>query len=634
MTQLSFDTVADVAWRAGFRGEGLITALAVQTAENGKHDTATVNTTGNRPPSRDRGLWQINDHFHPEVSDDQAFDAQANANAAYRISGGGTNWHPWSTYNNGAYKQHMPAARVAAANAQARAGGTSGTTPTGVDVTAAPSTAPLLPVILPYGTPTAEQLPIAVDPLTLADLVLLPTAGGNADGLRERITKATLDLTLDQIGQLTVTLADPGWDAFDTGWIMAGMQIDLADLVFTVAAVEIGGGTAGEQTTATGHDAAAEFVHRDRNPGPTGNMSPTVLAADHAPGTTAVVEPSPAVPVDKTVDKNDPRKRLQTSWDQLAGFADDLGYTFNIAAGVLYFARPSFIAATMPGFAVRYRPRHPYELDEPDYPFAPTEPPVCRRVDTNTNDPGDPRAAWTVADPMSAPATVTVKLPPARASKIRPGMRLELYGCSSFDNSYIVTRVNGDIGTADPWTIEAATPVDPVPKTQVPAGAAAGGSTPATTSTPGTGTKQASDFVALCQSMAGHPYVYGAEVSLTDAAPGAFDCSELTQWAAARSGVYLPDGSGPQYAFCKSKGTLISIEEAAVTRGALLFRGPGGSEHVAVSLGDGKSTIEARGKAYGVTNAPVTGRAWTAAARVPDLVYNTAVGARWRGRVA
>lgn len=34
----------------------------------------TVNTAGNHPPSRDRGLYGINDYWHKEVSDEVAFD--------------------------------------------------------------------------------------------------------------------------------------------------------------------------------------------------------------------------------------------------------------------------------------------------------------------------------------------------------------------------------------------------------------------------------------------------------------------------------------------------------------------------------------------------------------------------------
>ena len=91
-------------------------AVAIAWAESGLRTDAIGY---NRDPdthqvlSRDRGLWQINDYWHPDVSDACAFDRYCNAQAMYRISSNGTNWHPWSTYENGAYRQYFAAAMIA-----------------------------------------------------------------------------------------------------------------------------------------------------------------------------------------------------------------------------------------------------------------------------------------------------------------------------------------------------------------------------------------------------------------------------------------------------------------------------------------------------------------------------------------
>jgi hypothetical protein len=60
-----------------------------------------------KPRSTDRGLFQINDRWHPEVTDKCAYDARCNAEAAYEISKGGRDWTPWSTWHNGAYEQFL-----------------------------------------------------------------------------------------------------------------------------------------------------------------------------------------------------------------------------------------------------------------------------------------------------------------------------------------------------------------------------------------------------------------------------------------------------------------------------------------------------------------------------------------------
>lgn len=83
------------------------TAAAVALAESGG-DPAAVGVNSDQWHSRDRGLWQINDHWHPEVSDACAFDAACNARAAYAISNGWTDFTPWSTFQSGAYQRFMP----------------------------------------------------------------------------------------------------------------------------------------------------------------------------------------------------------------------------------------------------------------------------------------------------------------------------------------------------------------------------------------------------------------------------------------------------------------------------------------------------------------------------------------------
>jgi hypothetical protein len=59
----------------------------------------------------------------------------------------------------------------------------------------------------------------------------------------------------------------------------------------------------------------------------------------------------------------------------------------------------------------------------------------------------------------------------------------------------------------------------------------------------------------------------------------------------------------------------------------LLFRDPGtlsagDSGHVAISLGDGANTIEARGSQYGVNTFPVAGRQWSRAGLIIGLQYS------------
>ncbi|MGW5723787.1 transglycosylase SLT domain-containing protein [Amycolatopsis sp. NPDC003865] len=119
MTKLSAEQIARHAYAAGFRGQGLTTAVAVALAESGGRTTAHNAT----PPDDSYGLWQINmlgalgpqrrRQYHLK-SDDELFDPATNARVAHRVSGDGHDFTPWSTYTNGAYEHHLAAAREAA----------------------------------------------------------------------------------------------------------------------------------------------------------------------------------------------------------------------------------------------------------------------------------------------------------------------------------------------------------------------------------------------------------------------------------------------------------------------------------------------------------------------------------------
>jgi cell wall-associated NlpC family hydrolase len=136
-------------------------------------------------------------------------------------------------------------------------------------------------------------------------------------------------------------------------------------------------------------------------------------------------------------------------------------------------------------------------------------------------------------------------------------------------------------------------------------------------------------FLANALTEKGKPYVYGATARVDDPDPKSFDCSELTLWAAARAGVKIPDGATAQYLYIRDHGGTMSVQQALHTPGALLFHF--GHEpkdlgdipadgHVAISLGDGVHTIEARGHAYG-TNVfdNAGGRSFNFAGMIPGM---------------
>jgi peptidoglycan DL-endopeptidase CwlO len=114
----------------------------------------------------------------------------------------------------------------------------------------------------------------------------------------------------------------------------------------------------------------------------------------------------------------------------------------------------------------------------------------------------------------------------------------------------------------------------------------------------------ANGAVQAAQNERGVPYVWGGS------SPAGFDCSGLVEWAYARVGISLPHYSGGQY------DATTHIPLAAIAPGDLLFYGPGGSEHVAMYIGNGEM-VEAPYTGSFVQDTPIrTGSGFVGVGRV------------------
>eukprot|EP00943_MAST-04B_sp_MAST-4B-sp1_P002732 g2732.t1 len=106
---LSMKQVADKWKGVGGSTSKCSVAVAVAWAESKGNPKAR----GQNSDSYDRGLWQINSKWHPDVSDRCAYDAKCNAQQAKRISSNGNNWRPWATYKDGLHKRYLNDAKKA-----------------------------------------------------------------------------------------------------------------------------------------------------------------------------------------------------------------------------------------------------------------------------------------------------------------------------------------------------------------------------------------------------------------------------------------------------------------------------------------------------------------------------------------
>ncbi len=120
---------------------------------------------------------------------------------------------------------------------------------------------------------------------------------------------------------------------------------------------------------------------------------------------------------------------------------------------------------------------------------------------------------------------------------------------------------------------------------------------------------------------------------------GPFDCAEYVSYCTFRAygipyGV-VPDPakrfnsySGYWQRDAEKNGIKISWRDAVHIPGAILVRYPPAQQpppygHVAISLGNGGDTYEARGKQFGVVKYTATGRSWNTGVLIPGVLYDT-----------
>lgn len=90
----------------GFGATPAVVAVAILIAESGLN-SAAVNVNPGPPISTDRGIAQINNVYHPEVTDACAYSTACAIRAMFTISSGGTDFTPWSSFNAGTHRKYL-----------------------------------------------------------------------------------------------------------------------------------------------------------------------------------------------------------------------------------------------------------------------------------------------------------------------------------------------------------------------------------------------------------------------------------------------------------------------------------------------------------------------------------------------
>jgi cell wall-associated NlpC family hydrolase len=612
VTTLSAVYVAHIAMTVGFRGEALVKAIAIARAESG-FDPKSVNVNNDQWRSRDRGLWQINDHWHPDVTDAEAFDPASCANAAYQISGGGRDFSAWSTYdpdpqhpnNNSAYRQYLPLAARAAKRV-------TGSDPSGDLATGAGGS----------GTPIRFLQPDTAPAINIR-------IGGQlvSTELSYALLSAPVSYTTQEASQLTLTFADSDFLILKRFKLVAGPEgtvIEAAGARWRIYSVGTQPGPIGPQTVIVCQPSGVLRM-RGFTPRRVRNMSATDYLAmiAKAVGLDFHGEPTaaqPSVGPRKTKDPITGQKRQENAWEVGQRLAADHNFMCFESGSTYFFGTPQNLAE-----------------------MARTWQPVPHGAQPDGADFGEVLELWgwpTVTDLAygNTKPQRSFSMQIARDSQggcpVRGGDEIWLAGFPGLGGrvTATVTNVQYDLGSIQPVTVQAADRSfwDNRDLSRIDQKALGSAVSPAALGTTygsiNSGGKSALDFVTVALHQVGDAYLMGAGRNTSDPNPDAFDCSGLVYWACAQVGVDIPSTSETQYAWCRDHHTLISVDQALHTRGALLFEaGSDGTRdnpgHVAISLGDGRQTIEARGTGYGVHRQPTARRPWSHGGLIPGMRY-------------
>jgi hypothetical protein len=107
---MTFSELYNLARGAGFDEAKARIAAAIALAESSGNPKANCKTgmpCASGGPEDSRGLWQINIRGNPKYAGYDLYDPKINAQVAFEISKGGSDFSAWTTFKTGAYQKYL-----------------------------------------------------------------------------------------------------------------------------------------------------------------------------------------------------------------------------------------------------------------------------------------------------------------------------------------------------------------------------------------------------------------------------------------------------------------------------------------------------------------------------------------------
>lgn len=258
------------------------------------------------------------------------------------------------------------------------------------------------------------------------------------------IYEADVDLTTDQVGQISFKLMDPGFTILKSGIFNVGNSVSHAELRFVVAGVDVSSNAGNESVTIKCRPRVINSLKKRVGTKVLKSASPSdfVRAECKAVGAKYLIQPSAKrkqVARDKVKSgekyEADDKPSSWTTFNRLAG---ELGYICFECSGVIYFGKPTWLLSRSKASAMKVTWKGAYS-----YYNAEVVPECSKSVDNKET-------------------TINVTLPLERAREARPGRALYLSGVPYFNGYYLIKQVRFDLsGEQNRLQVTATTAVDP-----------------------------------------------------------------------------------------------------------------------------------------------------------------------------
>lgn len=258
------------------------------------------------------------------------------------------------------------------------------------------------------------------------------------------VISADVDLSVEQVSQLTLELIDQGFGILKSGVFNIGSSVRYNDMRFVISGIDVGSESSNEKITIKCRPKVISDLKNRRGTKVLKHASPSdfVRAECKAVGAKYLIQPSgkrKQVARDKV--KSGEKYEADdkpSSWTTFKRLAGELGFVCFECSGVIYFGKPSWLLSRSKASPLLVTWKGKYSLYEAE------KVPTCSRSVDNRE------------------TTIDVVLPLERVKEARVGRTLQLSGVPYFNGYYLIDSVNFSLaGETDRLSVKASTAIDP-----------------------------------------------------------------------------------------------------------------------------------------------------------------------------